>query len=281
MPDVQDPGFKVIESLLLQHDAIPLFGGSPPFPLEELLTKANDLFGVEGLTGRLGAAQWRDLDHFYQGMATPSFPLDIVCGEMEGRAIWLMSDSDWDKLMTWLLTKEATTWGIPDSGIREGFLKFAAAETLSLVGKSGFGGGLAFRMAEHRGMPEEPALGIDVTLDYQGETAVGRLLVTSSFHRSWSEQFAPRKPREISPELASSVEVDVHLEVGSVSLSRDNWAELQVGDCLFLDQCNWDPDQRQGQVVLTTDNKALYQGNMNSQGAIEITQGARGTRNHS
>jgi len=272
MPDVQDPGFKAIESILLQHDAVPLFGGAPAFPVEQFSEAASDLFGVEGLSCSMGAPHWRDPDHFLQGVATPSMPIDVVCGEMEGCLIWLMADHDWDQLMTWLLTKEATSWAIPDTGIREGFLKFATAETIRLVERSGLYGSRTFRLTEHRGLPEEPCLGIDITLEYQGEKATGRLLVTSSFHRSWSEVFTAKKPREISPELANSVEIDVHVEMAKVEVSQEEWANIQPGDCLLLDQSAWDPAAGEGPVALTTEGRALYHGKMNNQGAIEISQ---------
>ncbi len=278
MPDVKDPGFKVIEAQLLQHDAVPLFGGSPPFPLEHILQKAGDLFEIEGLTGHIGGAQWRKPEDLMQGMATPSMPIDVVCGDLDGRVIFLLADPEWDQLMTWLLTKEAKTWGIPDSGIREGFLKFVAAETLSLLSQEESYGDISFRLADHKKLPDEPTFCVDLTLKYKGEKISGRALITSSFHRSWSERFAPRKPTEITPEMAVTLEVDVHLEMGRVALSQTEWSTLQAGDCLLLDQCGWDMDAGEGPVVLTSDNNALYQGKMNNQGTIQITQVATGTQ---
>jgi flagellar motor switch protein FliN/FliY len=62
------------------------------------------------------------------------------------------------------------------------------------------------------------------------------------------------------------VEVQLHLEAGSVALTEAEWKGVMPGDFIILDRCSYDPESQKGSVTLMLGNTPLLRGRIKPEG---------------
>lgn len=122
----------------------------------------------------------------------------------------------------------------------------------------------------HKTLGEESCFAIDVSLQMNGKHFWGRVLLSESFRNEWKIYFAHQKPPPLTEEIRQKLMVELGLEVGQSHLKFNEWKNVKIGDYIILDHCTYDPDDKQGSVTLTLQQKPLFRGRI-KEGGIKLT----------
>ncbi|MGM0439845.1 MAG: hypothetical protein ACQEP8_01865 [Chlamydiota bacterium] len=260
-----------LEQELLERDEVPLLGEPPSFPWEAVEQGGETLFqqNIE-LTHR--EWRWRDADNLQEGLGEQQEVVHFVTSPLEGRVAWFLSEKDIEVLFDQLLLGQASQESIIiDPGFRQGFYRFMIIEVFHILDKAGFPGDLSLRVAGNQESFRGPALCIDVGITIADTTIWGRLALEDRFRRQWAAHYAPQRPTSLSKELARKIDVTVVLEAGRTTLSPQDWKQLEVGDCVLLDQCGLEPGTDKNSVVLSLEGKPFLRGNL-VEGGVQLEE---------
>lgn len=261
---------RQIESALIEHDAIPLLGAVPAFPMEALAKRLAELFQRPEFQINANAPEWKEGPHLLEGIGANLEVLSILFAPLEGAIYWIMSEEDLTLLMSMLLKGEPSREAEVDREFQQGFYRFFALEVLHQLQQLGYPGEIVPRLGEEESLPQilfnEPALSVDVHFSLQGQQMWGRLLFTPAFLDAWRRHFALRRPRELSKELSEKINVTMAVEVGQVSLEPQEWTALKTGDFVLLDRCSYDPATLEGSAMLSLNGTPLFSAHLDSNG---------------
>lgn len=246
---------KITRSQMEKEREIPLFGYAPPFPWEEFAAILTQIFQFSGITFHTSLWEFRQKNQFYEGFGNHATALLIELSPLKGQLFFLISEEDLERLMNFLLTGNAEASTLIDTEYREGFIKFLSLEIFNTLTRMEYAQGIVPHLSEFSNLPDDACICQDVTFEISGNTFIGRLIVTEELRRSWKERFAKRSLEQIIP---ANLEVTVHLEAGRVSLKKDEWEAVQLGDCLLLDSCTLENSCDRGRVLLTLNNRPIY-----------------------
>jgi flagellar motor switch protein FliN len=111
---------------------------------------------------------------------------------------------------------------------------------------------------------------IDILCNVGAQKMEGILLIPASFRAQWKKQL-----REIATPLdegwSKKLEIDLSCEMGFVDLEKEEYKAIRKGDVILLDQCSYDPDEKEGWVVLTAGFETLFRGRL-KKGGIKILE---------
>lgn len=252
---------REVPHALLEHDSVPLFGHTPPFPWDAFQKSLNDLFQTQGFTLHPAAPQWRNAQELTLGIDNPTI-LHFNVEPMVGAVYWILSTEDISLLMSWLLAHTSAPMQTrQDPSLQEGFYQFLAVECCHLITTSPFDKSLTPKLIAPQSLPSDTSLCLDVGIGYKDQEIRGRLVLSNDFHRSWKEYYAKRNVSVVVPEtLAQQVELTVCLEAGRVQLTQSEWNSLVPGDFIALDFCSIQPPENKGRVILVVNGIPLFRG---------------------
>ncbi len=253
---------KEIEPELRALDEIPLTGASPPFPWDQLGTMVGRSLeqSVEIIPGEI---KFRTKKTLYEGLGESPFPLVASIPSLDGYAAWVMPEQEMANLEALLLTKENHPITFPEHDLSKAFYRFLALEVLYNVSELKLDKSLVPILTTKTAFPEEDALCCDISVTIRGQTLWGRLMISRELRRSWIDHFS--KQGRVSPltqKLKKVVETIIHLEVGKINLSAEEWSGIQLGDWIALDQFFLDPVSLSGRVMLTLNGKNIFIGRL-------------------
>ena len=257
---------------LKKLDAIPLTGATPPFPWADFSAKLAKAFDREDLTIVPGETTWRTTEELYEGLGDAPVALTFTIPSLRGQAWWVMPSQEMDVLAALLLTRETHPLTFHDPDLSESFYRFLALEVLYQLTQVSFDKTVAPILTSEATLPNQDALCKDISISLQGQTLWGRLIISPEFRLSWVEHFAQSEsPSDTAEQLKASVEVTLQVEAGKCELSQEEWKSLKPGDFLLLDSCSLDPEDFNGRVMLTIDEKQLFRAKL-KKGTLKILE---------
>ncbi|MBT3394740.1 MAG: hypothetical protein HN411_06530 [Waddliaceae bacterium] len=263
-----------VEQTLLQRDEIPLFGETPKFLWDSFATQLSRSLQIDNFSITQQKAEWRSAQTITEGFADDAKPLHIIFSPLQGSVCWLMNDADITNLMTELLFKDTTKKVFDENAeFKKGFLRFITLEVLNTFSTIKFAEELTPVISAEEGVPQEDAYCIDVAITLGQQKALGRVVITTPFREAWKKQFSPKKPTAIPQDIARKMDVVLHIEAGSTTMTLHQWQEASVGDCILLDSCSLDPGGERDTVTLTFDGRPFYRAKVTPKG-IEIQETA-------
>lgn len=254
---------KHVDPELLQHDAIPLTGGAPPFPWEEFAVRLAKSFELKTMTIESDEVQWRSAEGLLEGIGEPVIPVHIAIPSIEGGLYWLMPEQEIVLLMSLLLTKESHPFDFQDPELIQGFYRFILLESIFQITQVEFDKSLAPCLTTKTQLQASDALCLDVSLVVHEQKFWGRLVIAPEFRRSWLKRHARSAPTKREEEIAKQAEVILHLEAGRTLLNLAQWKRVQTGDFIILDKCSINPQTSQGNLVLTSNGRPVFLGELN------------------
>lgn len=264
---------KIISPAQAELETVPRFGYPPNFPLEKLSSQFATYFEIKDFSLKASAPVWRTSEkEIVSGIGEPVEILSGNVASMEGTWSWIMSEHDVNLLMSLILTKKDQPLNIAEPEFNDGFYHYIALEAITLLGQLDFDKSIVPNLLIHKELPQSPAFCIDVTIKIGARQLASRFVISQELHRSLKEHYGERKTQlTLSPELAKSVTVTVHLEVGKTVVDLAEWKKAQTGDCLVLDHCSVDLEHEKSRVMLTVNGEALFRGKF-KQGNIKILE---------
>lgn len=260
-----------VDPELLNVDATPLIGSSPPFPWEQLSQNLASCFGIDKLTIRPDRLQWRSANELLEGMGDHPICLNFALPSLPGTPAWVMPEEEINLLMSTLLTKEAHPLTFQDPEMRESFYRFIHLEALYQLNQTDFDKTLAPMLSDRSEIPVQDSLCLDVSISVNDLVLWGRLLISPEFRQGWVEKYAKQERSPLADEIAKQADVLLHLEMGISYLTFPEWSSVKAGDFLLLNRCDWDPDTSSGHVALTSNGLPVFSGLL-EEGRIKIVE---------
>lgn len=257
---------------LLEKDEIPILSSPGPFPLDKLIAFLSKTFQLEQLEINLGQWESRPPETILKGLGAPVKCANIELSPVQGIVTWAMCEKDINALMSLILTKDPHANNTIEKEYLQGFFEFVALETLLSFNRSEYDKGLVPHLLESATVPSDGTLCSDISINCNGTTFIGRLILNDEFRHSWKERYMQHKMSiGMSPELAEKLQVVLQLEAGKTSLSRQEWATVNPGDYLPLETCSLEPGADKGRVMITMNGQMLFRAKV-KQGNIKILE---------
>lgn len=256
----------------IEKEDLPFFGYPPPFPWDQLSAIFGKIFNLDHVHFISAPWQIRSGEDLHAGLGSNPLPLMVELSPLEGDLCFLMAEADVDRLMKLFLIGSENAVTTIDVEYRHGFYQFVALEIFNIFKTLNYAKDVQPHLLDKTDFPLTPSLCQNVTLDVNGSTFVGRLIVSDRLRKSWRERYAERSlTLPVTQEISAKIQVIVHLEAGRVSLSKTEWEEAALGDYLLLDQCSLEGDGDKGRVILTLNNRPLHRAKVKD-GTIKILE---------
>ncbi len=266
---------KQIDAQLVRLDEKPQFGTPAPLDWQQLETDLRSVLNKPELTLTHSAKGWVTAGQLLQGLGENIVPLTIEWSPLESPVFFVTGEYTLNELMGELLATEEEAPSFYDPSLVDGFCSYFTAQILRLLSKQSFAVPLSPRIGPQldsmqKALGDESCFAIDVSLQVSGKHLWGRVLLSESFRSEWKIYFAHQEPPPLTEEMRQNLMVDLGLEVGQSRLKFDEWKKVKIGDYIILDHCSYDPDDKQGSVVLTLQQKPLFRGRI-KEGGIKLT----------
>jgi flagellar motor switch protein FliN/FliY len=250
---------KKIAPEIQELNQIPLFGQAPSFDWNQLASLLASRLGVPSLSIQPGHQAWLLPDQLHKGLGhdVATFPIDIA--PLGATIYWMMPKEEIKKITSWMLKGTTETLAISSHLLQEGFYQYLLLETLDAAFEMPALQTLTPILHEEAHPAKEKAFCVDAMIQFQGKTCSGRLAIPNELRVRWIQHFEKLNMRSISPHLAHSVELNLALKTGSVSLHQSQWEKLKKGDFVLLDQGSYDPRHSEGMATLMLGNTSLFQ----------------------
>ncbi len=253
---------KTVQAELVDKKELTYSGAPRGFAWDLLSQKLGARFALPDLAIQGTDPHWGTQEQFHKTTGKSGWPLAFALGDLPGAVTFLLSKDDIGLLLGIALSKEPKGNLYPDEEFLEAFYHFLAIEALGALTVAGFDASIAPRLISDPAHPSEgKVLGMEVSISTSGRVLQGQLIAPEEFALAWNERFkAAKQQKQVSPEMANTLELIVHLEAGEATMTRQDLTQIKQGDFLILDSCSVVPGQDGGQVTLTTKNVPLFRG---------------------
>ena len=259
-----------LEKELLLHDSVPMLGGAPQFPWETFISDLCQSFSLDNLEIIPTDCEWRTEKELCSGLSEQVHVSKVSITTIDSAVFWVMSEQDRRRLAHAVLYQDYSNVGLEDESLFSGFWHFAVAKVLDWTESNYLTGQLSPQLSSESELPEGPALCMDVCIRYMGKKMWGRLIIPAEFRQSWANHFEPRRPQNLTKEVGKNIPLELTLEGGSVSLSQEDWNNIQLGDFLLLDSCDIDPETKKGRITISINSKPVFRAKLRKSGNVKI-----------
>lgn len=256
MRNTQEHVLKQIYGALQEARQIPMWGMLPSFDWVKFSNTLSDDLGIGKIQVHAGTPEWMNSDKLLSDTKIRNAFELIKISPFNGQLLWLMSAEDRDKLCSHLLSPSSSR-GFSDAHFQEGFYKYLLLEAINSFEKMGLYPDFHPRITEEDIYTESFCV-IPVSISFQGISVFGKLALSAQLQEGLKGHYADKTPTLDSHPLASDLEVQLKLQVASTSLSLQAWKKVQIGDCILLDHCSYDPAAHKGSVSLLINDTPIF-----------------------
>lgn len=257
---------KRVSPSLLEKSSTSVIGYPPAFPWAQftsLLSKQLQLANLQiQPTANL---EWREPNALYAGLGDRLYPFNLTIAPMGGTLTWIIPEQDLNILMSLLLTGQKEALPNIDKELEAGFAKFLAIEVISLLPKIEFDKNISVYLMNSTELPKEGALCFDVSVSIAEQAFQSRVIISDELHQQLKTHYSKRT---VSSPIANEIDLVVHIEGGSTSMTLSEWRTVSPGDFLLLERGAVQPSG-EGSVNLVVDDITVFRGKLNN-GSIKI-----------
>lgn len=232
---------KKIDTLLPEAFEIPLFGRAPPFDWLALSSKLASRFETENFSIHPMEQGWSTGQQIKEDLKAKHFAAAIFFSPLKTPIYFALPKADQNKLAAWLM-QEKTKSSIPEP-LKDSFCRFLLLEVLEAASHLEPCSQFSPFLGEEEEIADEPAFCIDMEIISGNASCWGKLILPQSFRKEWVAHFSYPSRKKFLKDTAKTFEFPLHLTVGSVLLSQDEWNQLSLGDFLILDQGSYGREQ--------------------------------------
>jgi len=255
-----------VEEALAKAQILPMMEASFPFPWDEAAAQIGKALSLKELAINARPSEWKMEEGILAGMGNEPVTVSFEVAPIDGLLQWIMSSEDVAALSAACLSSHQKIEGFSDRRIQEGFYQFLLLEVLHALDEIKAFPGVSLRMLPQGAIPKEGAVCVDVAITLPHKTVYGRLACPQSFMNAFKSFQPLHKKIELAPEKLQGIEVSLRVEIGSTTLSPEEWRSLMVGDFISLDHASYDPSEGKGSVTLLLESTPLLLGRLKPEG---------------
>jgi flagellar motor switch protein FliN len=264
---------KEVETTLLRLDAIPPLGNAPEFPWESCAKKFSAVFDNTECNITPQDWTWREEKDLLAEYSEYVRVIELAASPITHPVYWVLDREHIDRLVIRLMSGCEETTEIPVPQLKEAFTTFIILEAIHTVGSFPSLHGLSPKLINPDAKAKGNCLSRAIRIECGGIHQVCRLLLSEDFVQGIEKHFRPVKsPLSFkSSDIANTLELLLHLEVGETSLSQKEWNSLEPGDFIRLDSCSLDPISQEGSCKITVEGLPLFNAKLSSNGLEVIS----------
>jgi flagellar motor switch protein FliN/FliY len=242
---------KVVTELLTEAKAIPLWGAAPDFPFEAFNQALKRNFEIPDLHVETHKVDWLLANDWRQGAGAKPIVFALESPRLKGQIFWVCSIEEMKELSLCFLLSSNPSESAKQApfAFLKGLYRFICLKALDTFANIDPFLGLRFSFSDQEKIPEEPLFGIETSISCKRVKSFAKILVPKSTLNSFKDYFVNRTPA-LSIAEAAKVEVSLPLVIGRASLNESAWKQINTGDFLILDHCDYRPKARLGRVRL-------------------------------
>lgn len=248
---------KQIHSTLEELQEIPLWGLSPPFPLEACAQALGEALQVPDMRLSIENTQMRSGNEIVAGLGSHLCPITLELTPLAEPFFWIMAQEDVKKLCSSALFAHPNGKGFTSSSFQEGFYRFLSLYAAEAIDQQEAFEDLSLKVAPSRALPKEEALCMDIAIHLPKQTIWGRVVCPSTFREAFKTHFSRMTPSLSARPLAQSIELSLVAEVGHTRISLAQFYKAKTGDVIVLDRCSYNPSTHKGTVILSLNGTPL------------------------
>lgn len=245
-----------LEDAALEMTEIPLWGSPPPFPFEEFAASITEKLNLDSVEISDYKTNWVKKGQFLEGLGKSPFVQPFNLTPLPGTYFWVMPAESHHKLLEILLKMKGK--GLSDSTLQEGFTSYLFLNVLEVLNSLNPYGNLVAHLAQEDDLPHEGALAIDVSITLDETSFWGRILAPKEARASFKSHFTMERPPLLIDSNFSSMPLTLRINIGSTSLSLEEWEEADTGDFILLERCSYDAAANKGTAILTLGSTPLF-----------------------
>ncbi len=258
MTEIPYDWIEKVETALKDTGQLPVWEETFAFPWEEAARAMN----LPGLELSVKSSAWKKESEFLSGMGKDPLVTCIELSPIEQPLFWVFSSENLPFFSSLLLGAE----GFSDPRLQEGFYQYVLLDALSQLDKMKIFKDVNLHLMQDAPLPKEGALCLEMTLQFPSKILNGRLICSDSFLSGFKSREPLSKLSLFSSELAKKLEVTLRLEVGSTTLSAEEWKGVGPGDFIILDRCSYDPQMEKGSITMILGNTPLFRARLKEEG---------------
>ena len=246
-----------INDALIKADIIPLIYLPKAFDKKKFLEKLQDEFSLKEINLTSSEILWRTIDELKEGLSEKTSTLSFRFSPIEGEVFWLMNQDDIKKITSWIMTQKKSAQSFTSKTLQEGFYRYLVLDVINILEDIDTFSGLSPQFEEDISPHGKGFLTIDFQISFGNSSCLGRLALSQNFQKGWTKHFSFGRPL-FKKEIEKTLEIPMHLEVGSTSITVKEWKEAEKGDFLLLDKIKFDPKTYKGVMSLSVGSKTLF-----------------------
>jgi flagellar motor switch protein FliN/FliY len=165
-----------------------------------------------------------------------------------------MNKEDISKLAKFCLTKNSH--GFSSSLLEEGFYRFLALKSLNYLTQMNLFSDLSPKLTENVEPINEDCLCIDLKIKINDATLFAKAAITPDLRKSWEKTFVDNPPL-YAKKIASTLNLNMRAEIGSVQLNLEEFKQIKCGDFILLDKITYDLEHNKGKTLLYLHNSPM------------------------
>lgn len=251
---------KEIESL----KEIPLWGGAPPFPADQLSTSMQALLNVPDF--QIHVEKQEPLESGFFSLGSSVHSLSFQLSPLPGTLTWGFPTAALQSL-TSLLLKGPGSLDLSDKDFQEGFYRYLLLQVCKQFEELSVYPDLHIQWCDPEEKPDVSGFCFEVTIQAHGKKFQGKLFLPTGFQKTFSDHFIESENHRTLHDSASyeKVLLSLRLVLGHTLLSQSAWEKASVGDLVLLDRCTYDPLANKGVCELYWNDLALFTINIKQQ----------------
>ena len=247
MKEVSYDWLNLVEKALEKIQQLPSLEENFPFPWADASHAIGSGLKLTDLNISSKRTAWKNHDAALQGLGEKVFIVSVEMAPMEGSVFFAMPENDVAYLTGQTLI--GGEQGFSNAKLREGFYHFLFLKALEAVDHLKVFKEVSLHFSPNHTLPMEEAFCIDIDLALPEKTVHGRLICPQSFLTAF-KTFQPMQKGTLLSSETTAIDVSLRCEVGTTSISQEEWDKVRVGDFVILDRCSYDPLEQKGSATL-------------------------------
>lgn len=237
---------------LIESSSIPLWGKNFKIDWEELKKKLSTALNIPITDIRKVRSEWIEEEELLLGMGSNPFIFPLRLMPISEPSFAILSEEDAEKWTRCFLDKNETS--LVDKRLKEGFLFFLLAQTLTQLNHLSLFPGCSLRMLDTAKLPQTDAFCMEFVIHLKEETLFLRLICPKLFNIAFREHFLSQK---VPFEPKADTMLTLSCSIGRVELPLQTLKEVTCGDFLVLDHCSFDIKTKRGSCEVLLRNTPI------------------------
>lgn len=266
MQEIPYDWLRLVEQALAKVEQLPPLEENFPFPWSDASQAVQAALELPQMALSATKVAWKGPQDQLQGMGDRPAVISIEITPVEGLVYFALPKQDVAHLTAEAATAGQHKEGFSNAKLQEGFYHFLWLKVIEAIDHLKVFKEVSFNFAPASSLPQENGFCIDIDCTLSDKTLKGRLICPQTFLAAFKAHHPIQKGTLLSSDAIHGIEVTLRTEVGTTSISSEEWEKINVGDFLILDRCSYDPYEGKGSVSLLLGETPLLMARIKPEG---------------